>query len=159
MSHIVARVPLPPDHEWRKTQHNTQWPNPWALYCKGELVRAASRFERELLDAKVQIERTGDESGRDTRSLAHREGDEVVLRLSIDALVYATENHIDYHPEMGGPTLKVTDREAWAKSFIRALNDEQEDGSTSFMRLIDKAIRKAVDDGEEGVELIERKET
>jgi hypothetical protein len=50
---IIARVPLGEDHEWRKVEPTTKWQNGWALYFNGDLVRGASRFERELLDAKV----------------------------------------------------------------------------------------------------------
>jgi hypothetical protein len=46
----------------------------------------------------------------------------------------------------------VTDTEAFAKDLVRALNDEDEQGTTLVHKMFDDAINEALEQGAEGIE-------
>ena len=85
------------------------------------------------------------------------EGDDLVIRVSLDALVFATENGPaleawnDQHSRFR--TVKVTDPHTWQKSVLRALQKEAENGDTPVHRLLDGAVSYAAEQGEEGIEI------
>lgn len=51
------------------------------------------------------------------------------------------------------PNIIITDEAMFAKEICHAINAEGEDGSTLLTRMLDEAIRKAVEGGCEGVEI------
>lgn len=80
----------------------------------------------------------------------------LVITIPAGVLKFATENHPDYWDgENDRNPLKVTDAKVWMKSVRDALQAEEEDGSTMLTAALDKAIAHAVEQGEEGCELIE----
>ncbi len=82
--------------------------------------------------------------------LAKIEGDELVIRLPIDALVTATEACPAFEPiEDSAP--KVTDPREWMKAVVDELNHEEEDGTTLVHLMLDEAFEKAADQGAEGI--------
>jgi len=87
------------------------------------------------------------------------EGNEVVVRLTVDALVSATERGpaLDdlIHGRGGNESTRVnvTDRLVWVDEFIRELRREEEDGTTLLHRAFDAAISRAVDSGAFGLSI------
>lgn len=78
--------------------------------------------------------------------LAKIEGDEIVIRIKIDALPVAMAGSplgLDWH---------VTDAAEFAKEFVHELNNEQEDGTTPLHVVFDKAMSSAIDNGCDGIE-------
>lgn len=80
------------------------------------------------------------------------EGDELVIRIGIDTLAFSAEHcPLFYNEEkhMGamGPYVKVEDKVELAKDVIRAMQHEEEDGSTPLSDMFDKAIEDAAEDG------------
>lgn len=47
---------------------------------------------------------------------------------------------------------RVTNPEVFAKEMVRALNDEDEQGTTPIHRLLDEATNEAIESGAEGIE-------
>jgi hypothetical protein len=78
------------------------------------------------------------------RELANIEGGEIVIRVPISTIQYAVCAALEYC------NVEVTDEQQAAKSIVRYLNDEDEEGSTVIHFALDKALRNAVEQGEEG---------
>ncbi len=74
----------------------------------------------------------------------------IVVRVAIETLPQAIETACGMHYIAGH--WKVTDAAAFAEEITRALNDEQEDGTTPIHRLLDQAAEHAIEQGGEGVE-------
>lgn len=89
-------------------------------------------------------------------SKARIEDGMLVISVSISALSHAARHcpYFDFCRETGGG-VKITDEAAFAESVRRALNQEDEDGSTAVTRMLDKAFSKVVDNGDDGVEAVE----
>lgn len=85
------------------------------------------------------------------------EGDDLVIRVSLDALVFATEHGPALEAWSNEHTrfrsVKVTDPKTWQKSVLGALRREAENGDTPVHLLLDNAVRYAAEQGEEGVEI------
>lgn len=81
--------------------------------------------------------------------LARIEGDELVIRLPLDALVTATEACPALYGDEQPP--KVTDRAVWAREVVCELNREAEDGTTLVHIMFDTAFEQAADQGAEGI--------
>ena len=77
------------------------------------------------------------------------------MGVSVGALRFAAEQHPDfwdgYRPD-SVPNIKITDAEKFAREIVDEINRENEDGSTLLTRMLDDAIRNAVDAGCEGVD-------
>jgi hypothetical protein len=79
------------------------------------------------------------------------EGDEIVIRLYVGNLPVIVS---------GGwacnalPPLKVTDSGEFAKELCRALNEENEEGTTSIHKLFDKGVLAAIEQGAFGIDEI-----
>lgn len=89
--------------------------------------------------------------------MAKIEGDEIVIRLSFDALVTATNASPAFTEQYDEATdsyqlPKVTDRAVWAKAVVEELNSESEDGTTLVHLMFDKAFEGAVEQGAEGIQ-------
>jgi hypothetical protein len=79
------------------------------------------------------------------------EGDELVIRIGVDTLVYAFETGEDNQPfdEDANDfrrSWKVIDKHDFAKGVGIALCDEEEDGSTPLTKILDVAYIRAVED-------------
>lgn len=82
------------------------------------------------------------------------EGDEVVIRIGIDTLKYATENGsgCDFETEDGENRYVVTNSEEWARSVVLALEQEEEDGTTPVHAMFEAAFVEALEQGFDGIE-------
>lgn len=83
------------------------------------------------------------------------EDDQVVIRVGIDTLKFATEycqRFYDYdrHGAHDGPFVTVEDKRELARDFIRQLLKEKKDGSTRLSDLFDDCIKAAFEDGSIG---------
>lgn len=78
------------------------------------------------------------------KELANIEGDEIVIRVPIAAISTAASIVLD---EL---EVEITDEREAAKSIVRYLNDEDEEGTTPVHVALDKALTNAVEQGEEG---------
>ena len=73
--------------------------------------------------------------------------------MGIDVLKHATEtspdNRLCWLDEESGEfvSYKILDREEFAKDVVRALCEEQEDGTTPVHILLDNAMVRAIEDG------------
>lgn len=86
-------------------------------------------------------------------SEARIEGDRLVISLRISTLAHAARHsqYFDALEEDGHP-LVITDEAEFARSVVRGLNREEEDGSTPVTRMLDDAFEWVCEQGEEGVE-------
>jgi hypothetical protein len=81
------------------------------------------------------------------------EGDEIVVRVKIDALTHAlrySQYGANYEAEHGEP-MTVTDSLGFAKDVVGALEQEEEDGSTPVHQMLDDAMEWAIEQGSEHV--------
>jgi hypothetical protein len=76
--------------------------------------------------------------------LANIEGDEIVIRVPISTMQHAACGGLEQC------RVEVTDDVQAAKSVVRYLNDEDEEGSTLIHFALDKALTLAVENGEAG---------
>lgn len=83
------------------------------------------------------------------------EGDSIVIRITPEALTFATEHGpaLEAWDDENGAFRKVTvtDRAAWRDGVLRALRREAENGDTPVHLMLDAAVRCAYEQGEEGV--------
>ena len=77
----------------------------------------------------------------------------LVISLRVSTLAHAARHseHFFNCAESGTP-LKITDEVVFAESVARALNREEEDGSTPITRMLDEATEWVSEQGEEGIE-------
>ncbi len=66
------------------------------------------------------------------------------IRIGLDTLFGACAEALD--------GLVVTDPSTFSKEVLHALKDEEEDGTTLVHRMLDDAIRNAIEQGAEGIE-------
>lgn len=84
------------------------------------------------------------------------EGDELVMRITLDALCHAVtfgDNWPTQDNGLSGAT--ITDRDLFVKEIIRELERENEQGATPLHFLLDNAALAAIEAGSEAVELHE----
>jgi hypothetical protein len=79
------------------------------------------------------------------------EGDELVIRIGVDTLVFAFETGEENQPydekvRDYRRSWKVTDKHKFAKGVSDRLCDEEEDGSTPLTKILDEAYIGAVED-------------
>ncbi len=77
------------------------------------------------------------------------EGEQIVLRIDISDLPVIVE------AGPSGDFMKVTNTKKFAKELVNAINEEEEDGTTAFHRVIDDASEAAFENGAEGVKELE----
>jgi hypothetical protein len=75
-------------------------------------------------------------------------GNALVIRIPVETLAWAAEHSETLSFE--GHPLKICDRAAFAKSVVRALCNEGEDGSTPVTHLFDSAFDWVLEQGEDG---------
>lgn len=85
----------------------------------------------------------------DLSAVAVVEGDNIVIRLPIKNLPVAVEGSI----AMGTveTQMKVTDAEKFAADVVRALNDEDEEGTTRVHQMFDSAFNYISENGSDGI--------
>lgn len=87
--------------------------------------------------------------------LVSLEGEDIVIRITPDALKFATEQGPaleEWNDDTGAlRKVEVTDIAVWRAELISALRHEQENGDTPVHLLLDAAVRAAVEDGAEGI--------
>jgi hypothetical protein len=86
----------------------------------------------------------------DTGGQATIEDGTIVIRVPIDALQHV----VDGATALNGLDTRwlVTDPSAFAKEIVRSINDEDEQGTTRFHKMFDKAMAHAIEQGAEGVD-------
>jgi hypothetical protein len=79
------------------------------------------------------------------------EGDQLVIRIGIDALVCAAEHSDSFQPHDNETCKfdqwKIRDADEFAKEVANQLHNEEEDGSTAITRAIDDACLLALESG------------
>jgi hypothetical protein len=80
------------------------------------------------------------------------EGDELVIRIGIDTLAFASENNDDWHEwdsrtHQFIPLWKVVANKGWAEDVAHEMLREEEDGSSPLTNFLDKMSGKALDQG------------
>lgn len=78
------------------------------------------------------------------------EGDSVVIRFPLDAMQDAMDGAWGLHKI--DTRYKITDIQEFAKEFVRALNREDEQGTTDIHRMADKAFNNCIENGAFGIE-------
>jgi hypothetical protein len=79
------------------------------------------------------------------------EGDNLVIRIGVDTLAYCYEISDDNqrHDDQSGEfhqMYKVSDKYKFAQGVANALHDEEDNGSTPVIRILEEACVKAVED-------------
>lgn len=80
---------------------------------------------------------------------------EIDLRVGVETLRFAAKNHEEFWDGESGtdvPAIKITNSVIFAQEVVLAINEEAEDGSTLLSRMLDEAIKQAVENGCEGVD-------
>lgn len=82
------------------------------------------------------------------------EGEDIVIRITPDALTHATEHGVlcTFIPQTGNfRAAQITDIVKWREAIVRALRSEQENGDTTVHLMLDGCLEHAFEQGEEGV--------
>lgn len=82
-------------------------------------------------------------------------GEKIIFEIGVDILKVAAFMHPNFWDGESGtdvPNIRVTDPMIFAREVVRQVNDEDEDGSTLLTRMLDEAMKQAVEDGCEGVD-------
>lgn len=80
------------------------------------------------------------------------DGDQLQISIGIDTLCFAVE--VGLNADLEKVKWAITDNDLFVKSIMRRLEDEEEDGTTPIHRTLDTAARKALEQGDEGIEAI-----
>jgi len=80
------------------------------------------------------------------------EGDELVIRIGIDTLAFATDNSDLFDPfdidrNIFVQKWKVIDSRGWAQDIVHEINDEDEVGGSPLIYFLDKMSEAALDQG------------
>lgn len=79
------------------------------------------------------------------------EEDQLVIRIGVDALVFAAEHSEEFQPynaKSGNfDQWKIRDADEFAKAVANHLHDEEENGSTPVTRTLDEIFVLALEDG------------
>lgn len=89
------------------------------------------------------------------------EGEDIVIRLSPDALIAATqgspatEHYLDGDDDTEGhfANVEVTNIAEWRNAVIWELHRESEDGTTLVHEMFDRAFERAIEGGAEGIKI------
>lgn len=79
------------------------------------------------------------------------EGDQIVIRVPLDALPNASQVAWDDHYGLEEHDLHIVDVAVFADEFVRELNSEEEDGTTLVHLMLDKAAVNAAENGAAGL--------
>lgn len=90
--------------------------------------------------------------------IAVNDDDQFTISMSVDALIFALL-HCPYADRLClsddgqyEERLKITDKAAFLREFVRELQAEAEDGTTLVHRMLDAAFEQAVENGAEGID-------
>lgn len=94
---------------------------------------------------------------RDQPLITEIKDDEIVIRVGIDTIKWALEHHEDsqpYNEETDQYEQKwiVTDPAEFAKDVRRAMENEEEDGTTPLIEFLDQMCILALEDGSIGTD-------
>lgn len=79
----------------------------------------------------------------------------LTIRIGVGTLAHAAAHHPEFWDGESGldkPNIPVTDKLIFARAVLMELQDEEEDGTTMLHRLFDEAMKRAVENGCEGVD-------
>lgn len=88
------------------------------------------------------------------QQLVKLEGDDIVIRITPDALTFATEHGVlcTFIPQTGNfRSAQITDIAKWRDAVLRALRREKENGDTPVHIMLDACLEYALEQGGEGV--------
>lgn len=85
------------------------------------------------------------------REAAKIEGDEIVIRVPIEAIPHAASVAFDEQYGEGEHDISVVDAPVFAKELLRELVAEKEDGTTLVDEMLDKACVRAAENGAFGL--------
>jgi hypothetical protein len=77
------------------------------------------------------------------------------MSVGLDTLKFAAENHPDFWDGESGPdipNIKITNLVVFAEEVARAINTPDEVGGTLLSRMMDDAVRNAIEDGCDGID-------
>lgn len=96
---------------------------------------------------------------RDTPLKVLCEGDEVVIRIGVDTLIFAANGCpvSIFLDDDGHQLYRVSNESDFVKSVIGALTGEDGDGTTLVQKMFDYAFCRVVEQGELGIDEIERR--
>lgn len=86
--------------------------------------------------------------------LVSLEGEDIVIRITPDALTFATEHGVlcTFIPQTGNfRGAQITDLPKWRDAVLRALKREKENGDTPVHLMLDECLEHALEQGEEGI--------
>ena len=95
-------------------------------------------------------------SAESLQELVAIEGEDIVIRITPDALRFATEHGClcTFSMEKNDfREVKVTDLAAWRDAIVRTLRREKDNGDTPVHLMLDAALEYAADQGEEGISI------
>lgn len=106
------------------------------------------------MDGGMQEGEVSDTTPPAVPDLVHLEGDDIVIRITPDALTFATEHgclctfSVEKNDFRG---VQITSLPRWREAIVRALTREEENGDTPVHLLLDAALEYALEQGEGGV--------
>lgn len=84
------------------------------------------------------------EKNADSPLRVNVEGEELVIRMGVNRL----DGH-ETHPQL--PALTFEDRKQWVQDVIREIENEDEEGGTPLIYMLDKCMNEALEQGSIGV--------
>jgi hypothetical protein len=83
------------------------------------------------------------------------EGNAIVIRIPFEYLIHSAQTHQEFYDDDWDNRLVVDDVGVFANEVMQSLREESEDGTTVVHVALDEAIANAVENGAEGVTLLE----
>lgn len=77
----------------------------------------------------------------------------LVITMPVELLCHAVQFGNDWPCNEHGPTARINNAEGFAHDIVRALEREEEDGTTLVHRMFDKAAIEAIEQGAESIDL------
>ena len=130
----------------------------WSKDPRGEMLRASMRATGQQQPSPANdAPGAGQSAGVvEMVGLARIDCEQLLVAVSDETLRFAAEHHPDLWDgsaeSADGPVVKITDLRKFMAAVCAELNAEHEDGSTLATRMLDNAIRAAVENGCDGVD-------
>lgn len=112
-------------------------------------------YTADQVRAAVEADRARARQPDQTPPQATVVGTGIEMSVGVDVLCHAAAFHPDFWDGESGPdvpNIGITDPAVFAREVAEAINREDEDGSTLLTRMLDEAVRDAVESGCEGVD-------
>lgn len=81
----------------------------------------------------------------------------VSITIGVDRLAWCTKKCLQSQELWPKEAGRIIDNAGWCMDILNELCDEEEDGTTPFLELIDECALKSLENGTENVNYIERK--